>query len=49
MKKENCPFCAHRWIRSSLESPVTCPNCHRKYYIEIAQKNKKEIDEEEKE
>jgi len=46
MKKENCPFCAHRWIRSSLESPVTCPNCHKKYYIEITQKKKIEIDEE---
>jgi len=43
MKKENCPFCAHRWIRSSLESPVTCPNCHKKYYIEIAEKNKNVI------
>ena len=32
MKKENCPFCAHRWIRSSMESPVKCPNCGKKYY-----------------
>ncbi len=33
MKKENCPFCGHRWTRSSLESPVICPNCNSKYYI----------------
>lgn len=31
MKKENCPFCGHRWTRSTTESPITCPNCHRKY------------------
>ncbi|MCK4348520.1 MAG: hypothetical protein KAW47_07875 [Thermoplasmatales archaeon] len=31
MKKENCPFCGHRWTRSTVESPITCPNCHRKY------------------
>jgi hypothetical protein len=32
MKKENCPFCGHRWIRSAEESPVKCPNCKSKYY-----------------
>jgi len=32
MKKENCPFCGHRWIRSADESPVKCPNCRSKYY-----------------
>ena len=31
MKKENCPFCGHRWTRSMDESPITCPNCNRKY------------------
>ena len=31
MKKENCRFCGHRWTRSSAESPITCPNCRRKY------------------
>ncbi len=31
MKKENCRFCGHRWTRSSVESPITCPNCRRKY------------------
>jgi len=46
MKKENCPFCAHRWTCSSLESLVTCPNCHRKYYIDDIKKQKNETDEE---
>ncbi|MGF3554377.1 MAG: hypothetical protein ACQXXF_03745 [Thermoplasmatota archaeon] len=46
MKKENCPFCAHRWVRSSLESPVTCPNCHRKFYTEVPKKQDDEIEEE---
>ena len=32
MKKENCPFCGHRWIRSAEESPIQCPNCGSKYY-----------------
>ena len=32
MKRENCPFCGHRWVRSSNESPITCPDCQRKYY-----------------
>lgn len=32
MKKENCPFCGHRWIRKKNESPIICPNCQRKYY-----------------
>jgi len=34
MKKENCPFCGHRWTRSSQESPVECPNCHSKFYTQ---------------
>jgi len=34
MKKENCPFCAHRWIRKSNESPIKCPKCHTKYQID---------------
>ena len=32
MKKENCPFCGHRWVRSLSESPIKCPNCGNKYY-----------------
>ena len=32
MKKENCPFCGHRWVRSSKESPIQCPSCGNKYY-----------------
>ena len=32
MKKENCPFCGHRWIRSLQESLIKCPNCGNKYY-----------------
>jgi len=45
MKRENCPFCAYRWIRNSMESPITCPNCHRKYYDrrELEERKKKEI------
>jgi hypothetical protein len=40
MKRENCPFCGNRWIRKSDESPVTCPNCNRKFYPinELAEK-----------
>ena len=34
MKKENCPFCGHRWVRSANESPIICPNCKSKYYSE---------------
>ena len=44
MKKENCPFCGHRWIRKSHESPIICPECQRKYYsledLEERRKNK---------
>ena len=32
MKRENCTFCGHRWVRSSNESPITCPNCKNKFY-----------------
>jgi rubrerythrin len=45
MKKENCPFCGHRWVRKANESPIVCPACKRKYYspeqIAAHQKNKK--------
>ena len=34
MKKENCPFCGHRWIRKSSESLVECPNCRTEYFIQ---------------
>ena len=42
MKKENCPFCGHRWIRSADESPITCPNCKSKFYSEeqLAERHK---------
>ena len=44
MKRGNCPFCGHRWIRKAHESPIICPNCTRKYYskedLEERQKNK---------
>ncbi|MCX6661523.1 MAG: hypothetical protein NTY91_03130 [Euryarchaeota archaeon] len=33
MKKENCPFCGHRWIRKSCESMIECPNCRTEYFI----------------
>lgn len=31
MKKENCPFCGHRWIRKSGDYEVECPSCNKKY------------------
>jgi DNA-directed RNA polymerase subunit RPC12/RpoP len=33
MKKENCPFCGHRWVRKSSESMIECPNCRTEYFI----------------
>ncbi|HIH00021.1 MAG TPA: hypothetical protein HA258_05505 [Thermoplasmata archaeon] len=44
MKKENCPFCGHRWIRKSSESMIECPNCRTEYFI---QPQHEEIEEEE--
>jgi predicted nucleic acid-binding Zn-ribbon protein len=37
MKKENCPFCGHRWIRKSSESMIECPNCRTEYFIQPRQ------------
>lgn len=34
MKKENCPFCGHRWIRKSSESLIECPNCRTEYFVQ---------------
>ena len=34
MKKENCPFCGHRWIRKSSESMIECPNCRTEYFVQ---------------
>ena len=31
MKKQNCPFCGHRWVRSSKETIIICPNCKMKF------------------
>jgi ribosomal protein L37AE/L43A len=44
MKKENCPFCGHRWIRRSLEELIECPNCGTEYVI---QQRHEELEEEE--
>jgi predicted nucleic acid-binding Zn-ribbon protein len=33
MKKENCPFCGHRWIRKSMEEQILCPNCNTEYFV----------------
>jgi len=44
MKKENCPFCGHRWIRKSSESMIECPNCRTEYFI---QPQHEQIEEEE--
>jgi DNA-directed RNA polymerase subunit RPC12/RpoP len=35
MKKENCPFCGHRWIRKSLEEQILCPNCNTEYFVKL--------------
>jgi predicted nucleic acid-binding Zn-ribbon protein len=45
MKKENCPFCGHRWIRKSSESMIECPNCKTEYFIRP--KDEEELMEEE--
>lgn len=37
MKKENCPFCGHRWIRKSLEEQILCPNCNTEYFVKLRQ------------
>ena len=50
MKKENCPFCGHRWIRKSSESMIECPNCRTEYFIQPTNEETQEeeiIDEEE--
>jgi len=33
MKRENCPFCGHRWIRKSAEEQILCPNCGTEYFV----------------
>ena len=45
MKKENCPFCGHRWIRKSSESMIECPNCRTEYFIKPV--DEEELEEEE--
>jgi len=47
MKKETCPFCGHRWIRSSQESCVLCPNCGSRYNIKELEEEKRNASEEE--
>jgi uncharacterized Zn finger protein (UPF0148 family) len=49
MKKENCPFCGHRWIRKSSESMIECPNCRTEYFIQPRNEETQdeEIEEEE--
>jgi ribosomal protein L37AE/L43A len=37
MKKENCPFCGHRWIRKASELQIRCPNCKETYYARAPQ------------
>jgi uncharacterized Zn finger protein (UPF0148 family) len=44
MKRENCPFCGHRWVRSSKEAPIICPNCKNKYYSQEQLEQRKEIE-----
>ena len=45
MKKENCPFCGHRWIRSAQESPIQCPNCGSKYYSQEELMERRNLEE----
>jgi uncharacterized Zn finger protein (UPF0148 family) len=50
MKKENCPFCGHRWIRKSSESMIECPNCKTEYFVQPKQEERNDediLDEEE--
>ena len=47
MKKENCPFCGHRWIRKSSESMIECPNCRTEYFIQPRHEDEKSLEEEE--
>ncbi|VVB61792.1 Uncharacterised protein [uncultured archaeon] len=49
MKRENCPFCGHRWIRKSSESMIECPNCRTEYFIQPKDEETQdeEIEEEE--
>ena len=39
MKRQNCPFCGHRWVRSSEEIEIVCPNCKKSFteeeYLEM--------------
>jgi len=49
MKKENCPFCGHRWIRKSSESMIECPNCRTEYFIHSKREEQDEMDIEEDE
>jgi DNA-directed RNA polymerase subunit RPC12/RpoP len=37
MKKENCPFCGHRWIRKSMEEQILCPSCNTEYFVKPRQ------------
>jgi hypothetical protein len=49
MKKENCPFCGHRWIRKSSEEMIECPNCRTEYLIQPRQEEIEEEDVSEEE
>ena len=44
MKRENCPFCGHRWIRRSDEKMVTCPNCKEQYDSEEIRRLREEME-----
>jgi DNA-directed RNA polymerase subunit RPC12/RpoP len=47
MKKENCPFCGHRWIRKSSESMIECPNCRTEYFIQPRHEDEESLEEKE--
>jgi len=32
MKHDKCNKCGHKWLRRTIEQPVKCPKCHRRYY-----------------
>jgi predicted nucleic acid-binding Zn-ribbon protein len=48
MKKENCPFCGHRWIRKSSELMIECPNCRTEYFIQPRHEDEESLEEKKK-
>lgn len=32
MDLEKCSHCGHEWLRRTVELPVSCPKCQRRYH-----------------